>query len=82
MTVTRRGVALGAGTAATLILAAWVSAAGPVGILGRRTPTGPVKTAPGDYFGNGEIFSATNHGLKRADVRVADPVLVTIVRGA
>ncbi len=79
MTVTRRGLALGAGTAATLLLAAWVSAAGPVGILGRRTTYGPVKTAPGEDYGPGAIPSATDRGLKRADVRASDPVLVSIV---
>jgi len=79
MTVTRRGLALGAGTVATLLLAAWVSAAGPVGVFARRDFTGPEAKAPGEEYGPGPIPSATNQGLKTASVRVSDPFLVSLV---
>jgi hypothetical protein len=79
MTVTRRGVALGAGTAATLLLAAWVAAAGPVGVFARLDLAPGGSTAPGEDYGPGPIPSATNQGLERADVPVTDPWLVTLV---
>lgn len=82
MTVTRRGLGLAGGAAATLILAAWVSAAGPVGVFVPQDFSGPESTVPGDDFGPGPIVSATNQGLERADVRVSDPLLVTVVEFA
>jgi hypothetical protein len=79
MTVTRRGVGLVAGTAATLLLAAWVSAAGPVGVFARQDFSGIEAKEPGQDFGPASGVSATNQGLDRADVNVADPFLVTLV---
>jgi hypothetical protein len=79
VTVTRRGLGLAVGTAATLLLAAWVSAAGPVGVFARQDFSGNEAKAPGEDFGPGPIASATNQGLERADVRVSDPFLVDLV---
>ena len=79
MTVTRRGLALAVGTVATLLLAAWVSAAGPVGVFARQDFSGPEAKAPGEEYGPGAIPSATNHGLKAAAVRTSDPLLVSLV---
>ena len=79
MTVTRRGLGLGLGAAGTLLLAAWVSAAGPVGVFARQDFSGTEAKAPGEDYGPGPIFSATNRGLARADVRASDPLVVTLV---
>jgi hypothetical protein len=67
------------GAAATLLLAAWVSAAGPVGVFARQDFSGTEAKAPGEDYGPGPIPSATNQGLKRADVRVSDPFLANVV---
>jgi hypothetical protein len=79
MTVTRRGVGLVAGTAATLLLAAWVSAAGPVGVFARQDFSGIEAKEPGQDFGPAPGVSATNQGLERVGVNVPDPFLVTLV---
>jgi hypothetical protein len=79
MTVTRRGVGLGLGAAGTLLLAAWVSAAGPVGVFARQDFSGQEAKAPGEDYGSEPTLSFTNPGLKRADVRASDPLLVTLV---
>lgn len=75
----RRGVAVGLGAAATLFLAAWVSAAGPVGVFARQDFSGTEAKAPGEEYGPGPIPSATGQGLDRADVRTSDPLLVNLV---
>ncbi|GAB3447880.1 DUF4129 domain-containing protein [Phycicoccus ginsengisoli] len=41
-----------AGTVATLLLAAWVSAAGPVGVFARQDFNGPGSKAPGEEYGS------------------------------
>ena len=79
MTVTRRGLGLGLGAAGTLLLAAWVSAAGAVGVFARQDFSGQEAKAPGENYGPEATLSATNQGLKRADVRVSDPLLVSLV---
>ena len=79
MTVTRRGVGLATGAAGTLLLAAWVSAAGPVGVFARQDFSGTEAKAPGKDFGSDPTLSATNQGLQRADVRTSDPLLVSLV---
>ncbi len=79
MTVTRRGVGLATGAAGTLLLAAWVSAAGPVGVFARQDFSGTEAKAPGEDFGSEPTLSATNHGLRGADVRTSDPLLVSLV---
>lgn len=75
----RRGVAVGLGAGATLLLAAWVSAAGPVGVFARQDFSGRGAKAPGEEYGPGAIPSATNQGLKGVDVRVSDPLVVQLV---
>jgi hypothetical protein len=77
--VNRRGLTVGVGTAATLLLAAWVSAAGPVGVFARQDFSGKESSEPGKDFGPGAIPSATGRGLKGAEVRHSDPWLVTVV---
>jgi hypothetical protein len=77
--VNQRGVAVGLGAAATLLLGAWVSAAGPVGVFARQDFSGKESSEPGKDFGPGAIPSATGRGLKGADVRHSDPWLVSLV---
>jgi hypothetical protein len=79
MTVTRRGLGLWLGAAGTLLLAAWVSAAGPVGVFARQDFSGEEAKAPGEDFGSEPTLSFTNPGLQRADVRTSDPLLVSLV---
>ena len=79
MTVTRRGVGLATGAAGTLLLAAWVSAASPVGVFVPQVFSGTEAKAPGKDFGANPTPSATNQGLKGADVRTSDPLLVSLV---
>ena len=50
----RRTAALVAGAAATMVLAAWVSASGPVGIFARPALTGYQAPAPGTDYGPAE----------------------------
>lgn len=70
-------VALGA--AATLLLAAWVSAAGPVGVFARKDFSGKESGTPGKDFGSVAVPPRRGTGLKGADVRQSDPWLVTLV---
>jgi hypothetical protein len=77
--ILNRGVTLGVGAAATLLLAAWVSAAGPVGVFARQEFSGKESSEPGKDFGPGAIFSAKGRGLKGADVRHSDPWIVNLV---
>lgn len=79
MTVDRRGLAVGVGAATTLLLAAWVSAAGPVGVFTRKDFSGKESSEPGKDFGPGAIFSSKTKGLKSAEVRHADPWIVGAV---
>jgi hypothetical protein len=67
------------GTAATLLLAAWVSAAGPVGVFARQDFSGKESSAPGEDFGPGSGAPPTGDGLKRADVPQSDPTVVGAV---
>lgn len=78
----RRGVAVGLGAGATLLLAAWVSAAGPVGVFARKDFSGIESSEPGKDFGPGPIPVATGDGLQRADVPTSDPFIVTLVEFA
>jgi hypothetical protein len=77
--VNRRGVAVGLGAAATLLLAAWVSAAGPVGVFARQDFSGIESKTPGKDFGSVPIPPRNGDGLQRADVPTSDPWLVTVV---
>ena len=75
----RRGVAVGLGTAATLLLGAWVSAAGPVGVFARQDFSGRESSEPGQDFGPGPASAPTGDGLKGAEVRHSDPWVVALV---
>lgn len=72
-------MAWGTATGATLLLAAWVSGAGPVGVFARQDFSGNEAKAPGEEYGPGPIPTVTDPGLQRADVRVPEPLLVSIV---
>jgi len=52
--VTRRAGLLWGGTGATLLLAAWVSGSGPVGVFRPQRLSGPETSAPGKDFGPSE----------------------------
>ncbi|KRF24465.1 DUF4129 domain-containing protein [Phycicoccus sp. Soil803] len=75
----QRGVAVGVGAGATLLLAAWVSAAGPVGVFARKDFSGKESGTPGKDFGDVTAPPRSGNGLKGADVRHADPWTVTLV---
>lgn len=75
----RRGVSVGLGAATTLLLAAWVSAAGPVGVFARQEFSGKESPTPGDDFGSVKTPPPKSDGLKTADVRHADPWVVSAV---
>ena len=51
----RKAWALLGGAAVTLLLSAWVSAAGPVGVFARQDFSGPGTSAPGEEYGSGAI---------------------------
>ena len=53
--MTRKGWGLLAGTALTLLLSAWVSAAGPVGVFARQDFSGPGTSAPGEEYASGAL---------------------------
>lgn len=74
-----RGAIVGAGTAATLLLAAWVSAAGPVGVFARQDFSGKESGTPGKDFGYVTAPPRIGDGLRGSDVRRSDPWLVTLV---
>lgn len=77
--VERRGVAVGLGAAATLLLGAWVSAAGPVGVFARQEFSGPGTSEPGKDFGEPPAPLATGRPVKGADVRHADSSIVSAI---
>jgi hypothetical protein len=70
---------LGIATAATLLLAGWVSAAGPVGIFARRDFSGGQTSAPGKELASDEIEKARELGQRGADVPPANDFLVTLL---
>ena len=72
-------MAVGVGAAATLLLAAWVSAAGPVGVFARKDFSGKESGTPGKDFGSVAIPPRRGNGLKGADVRHPDPWVVSLV---
>lgn len=75
----RRGVAVGLGSGATLLLAAWVSAAGPAWTFVDQRRSGTESSAPGEDYGPGAAPPPTGDGLPRADVPNADPGLVSTI---
>lgn len=72
-------MAVGLGAVATLLLAAWVSAAGPVGVFARKDFSGKESPTPGDDFGSVKAPPPKGDGIKTADVRHADPWIVDAV---
>lgn len=75
--MTRRGVVLGAGTGATLLLAAWVSAAGSVGLFESQVFSGKESSAPGENFAP-EGLDAEQDPPPTVDSN-ADPFIVSLV---
>ncbi|MDR6861855.1 DUF4129 domain-containing protein [Phycicoccus sp. 3266] len=51
----RKAWALLGGAGVTLLLAAWVSAAGPVGVFARQDFSGPGTSAPGEEYASGAL---------------------------
>lgn len=51
----RKAWALLGGAGVTLLLSAWVSAAGPVGVFARQDFSGPGTSAPGEEYASGAI---------------------------
>ncbi|MGZ4722567.1 MAG: hypothetical protein ACXVYX_19285, partial [Oryzihumus sp.] len=77
-----RGVLMVAGSGAVLLLAAWVCAAGPVGIFARQAPSRHPSSAPGEVYGAGSVTGTRNLATKAAEVHSSDPVLVGIINAA
>ena len=71
-----------AGSATVLLLAAWVCAAGPVGIFARQAPGRHPSSAPGEVYGAGSVTGTRGLAGKAAEARVSDPLLVSIINGA
>jgi Domain of unknown function (DUF4129) len=66
--VNRRAAALVAGTAGTLLLCAWVSSTGPVGVFARgRQRRGPDTSAPGEEYGTTQLSPGELEGLRDGD---------------
>jgi hypothetical protein len=77
--VTRRTAVLGLATGATLLLAGWVSGAGPVGIFARRDFLGEETSAPGKELASDTIDAPRELGPRGADVRPANDFLVNLL---
>ena len=76
--MTRRGWTLGVATAATLLLSAWVAAAGPVGIFAAQSISGKLSSAPGEEYASGAIRSGA--AVKtRAGTTQTDSLMTAIV---
>ncbi|QGN56899.1 DUF4129 domain-containing protein [Nostocoides sp. HKS02] len=71
-----------AGSAIVLLLAAWVCAAGPVGIFARQALSRHPSSAPGEVYGAGSVKGTRNLGGQPVEARVSDPLLVSIINGA
>lgn len=75
----RRSAALVAGTAGTLLLCAWVSSTGPVGVFARGARLrGPDTSAPGEEYGTTEASGGGLEGLRDGDQR-QQPVFVDLM---
>ncbi len=79
LSVKRRGAALAAGTGATLLLGAWVSAAGPVGVFARQDFSGTESKAPGKELASGAVTGGDGEGLHTAAPSPAATFLVGVV---
>jgi hypothetical protein len=77
--VTRRGSGLLAGGVVALLLAAWVSASGPVAIFARRDQSGYRAPAPGEDYGTTQV--SRSEGRRSPNVLPGEqqPLLTSIV---
>lgn len=75
----RRAAALVAGTAGTLLLSAWVSSTGPVGVFARGARLrGPDTSAPGEEYGTTQVSGAGPEGPRNGDQQ-QQPLFVDIM---
>jgi hypothetical protein len=87
--VTRRATLLWAGTAATLLLGAWVSGSGPVGVFRPQKTSGRESSAPGQEFGptdnaagggeKGHAGTTASHETLAAAITWAMRVIIALV---
>ena len=87
--MTRRATLLWAGTAATLLLGAWVSGSGPVGVFRPQKTSGRESSAPGQDFGptdnaagggeKGHAGTTTSHETLAAAITWAMRVIIALV---
>jgi hypothetical protein len=56
----------------TLVLSAWVAAAGPVGIFARQDFSGKEASAPGEEYGTTQADNGSGLNIPRSETRVAD----------
>lgn len=75
----RRGWALAAGTVATLLLSAWVAAAGPTGIFARQTVTGAESSAPGEEYGTTQADNAPDLTVRTGTTRPPDDLVTSLI---
>jgi hypothetical protein len=80
--MTRRDRLLLAGGGATLLLAAWVSASGPVAIFARRDLSGYEAKAPGEDYGTTEAARGEAEKLSSGIPGQGQPLFVTIMTWA
>jgi hypothetical protein len=78
--VTRRPTLLSAGAAATLLLAAWVSGSGPVGVFRPQQFSGHESSAPGKEFGTTQAGGQAKRG--HASTAVAPDALASAISWA
>lgn len=77
--VTRRGWALLAGTATTLLLSAWVSAAGPVGIFARQGITGAESSAPGEEYGTTQADNSPDLKVRTGSTEPPSDIVTSVI---
>jgi hypothetical protein len=80
--MTRRDRVLLAGGGATLLLAAWVSASGPVAIFARRDLSGYQAPAPGEEYGTTEAARSEAEKLSSGLPGQGQPLFVALMTWA
>jgi hypothetical protein len=80
--MTRREALILAGGGASLLLAAWVSASGPVAIFARRDLSGYEAPAPGEDYGTTQAARAEAEKLSSGIAGAEQPLFVTIMTWA
>ena len=80
--MTRRDRLLLAGGGATLLLAAWVSASGPVAIFARRDLSGYQAPAPGEDYGTTQAARSDGKKLSSGVPGQDQPLFVTVMTWA